>query len=382
MKDVGYAAAAPPDNPFLVSWYEGNGRADAGDWDRSATPIETIHSPHGQSFGTIPIDVTKAASSFSHTGASSMGFRFEPGSPKSFEDFGSPASFNYALRPSLVVSDDPLDVFRNPAGLDVTASRQSPNIDIHFTPKNSLGQAVSLSSLEQELGIDGFNWISRVIEFPDSWQRTEIWKDLDWKTDSSGNLVPDAYWDPSAGFFRHSSDDSPIIAYPVGEGMIDLPPRQSSGESSTFMYLTDAGTWVGWDPDPAVTGLAHDTLNYYYGLGSTPMYNNEIGFHDRPLQPVGSLLPGEHIGWETELVGVRSDGSALHSGLFVDWESDALANGLGGITYGGSTSRDLREYVSGGVFNVHIRVVPEPATLILGLIGAVFVNPWVFCRCS
>jgi hypothetical protein len=370
MKDVGGGGLGMvTTGTHKISWYAGDGVATVDDWGRAATNFATVTTPDRQTFETIPIGVTSAAVSFAQTGADYIAFRFEPDSASSFEDFGRASSFNQNIVASMVVSDDPVDIFHNPSGIDVTSDPNSPDILIQYEPRNSLGQAVPLSVLADSLGVESFNWISRVTHFPQSWKRTEIWLDVDIAYDpAEQGDIQQVYWDGDN--YRHKLDDTDVIAFPVMEGMVDLPPKEPSHSSSLFNYLTDGGKWYFWDNRESETGLPHDEFDYYYGIAGAPTSFGEVEFRDRPLQPVGAFLAGEFIEWETELVGVRPDGTPIPSGLKVSWKSNALRTGQGGVFQGGGLNKNA-VYLSGGVFDVQIVSIPEPCgfgLLILGVL--------------
>jgi hypothetical protein len=78
----------------------------------------------------------------------------------------------------------------------------------------------------------------------------------------------------------------------------------------------------------------------------------------------------EYIGFETQLVGVRDNNTPLQSGLIVRWKSNAMGNAGGVFGVGGTNSTDVRRYVSGGIFDVEIATVPEPATWLLFVVAA------------
>jgi hypothetical protein len=167
--------------------------------------------------------------------------------------------------------------------------------------KTSTGEPVNPFILKDEIGVSSYNWISRVTHFPESWTRTELWKDLTFRTNQQGRKEPAVTYDSGAGHWRHA-DGSPVIAFPVSEGMIDLPPLEPSQDPTTgninFVYFVGDKKFF-WDnvkSDPAV-GLPLDKFDYYYGVDGAPFSGSyEISFHDRPLQALGALLPGEYIG--------------------------------------------------------------------------------------
>ena len=380
LKDVGGVDSDDPvDNRHKVSWYNGDGYPTISDWSQSANLFSTVTAPKGQTFQTIPLDVTQAVQSHGAT-TPHIGFRFEPASPTAFEDFGRTVSVNPKIVASMVAVDDVMSILKNPNALrPVFDEKDPPSIKLFFEPKSSLGTPIEVKDLAGALGVSEFNWLSRVIDTPKSWLRKEIW--LDVKTANKGKEVLAEYEcpkDEKKCYFVDTIDRTPIIAYPIYTPFVDLPPRQPSGSKSNLFFLLKNGRWSYWktvldDPD---IGLAHDKSDLYYGFGQTPIYPTSIGWSDRPMQTNGALDVNEFITFETKLVGVFDDGSLLDTGVSYKWKSNAEGDigeafkidGTRGGTAGGPGSG---AYLRGGAYPVGDSPPPP-----LGTRAATYFGSW------
>jgi hypothetical protein len=207
-----------------------------------------------------------------------------------------------------------------------------------FTPNYGL----TLKETADLFGIDHFNWVSYIIEWPTQWTVNLV--------NNNGEVV---------------RQENPPLLDPIVNNTTD--------PNAPYYYAIDS-------QNAHTRGLvfvappADDKPGYYNvqdGEIRNPSYTEpyRLNFIDRPGVPQGFLAPGEKWRFATQLVGEDANGNTVFVpgglGTAFSWDTDTVV--AGDVVYTKNTGV-LGTVISGGVFNVQI--VPEPSAVLLGLFGA------------
>lgn len=206
-------------------------------------------------------------------------------------------------------------------GDSLVVAVSGPSISIGITPPNAL----DIKNLARLYGVDHFNWQNRIVDFPLEWQFTTV----------AGNLVP-----------RASIETPQLDPYPDG----------------LLLFDNVVGPPIPIHKQPR---FDHGEPTYYR---NTPGVTD--AFSDQPAIPVDYFdSPFDAITFETELVGQLQDGTIIPTGVVVEWRTNSATAEHTATAYL-STVDDgtLPAVVFGGVHDVRI-IVPEPASLELGIVA-------------
>jgi hypothetical protein len=258
-----------------------------------------------------------------------------PANPHDPQDAGKIAEQNETNNEQSLAVDAPALIapFVTPSqGLvrPVTVDVSGSLIKATFKP---VGGALRLDQTAQLLGVDHFNWVQRIVEKPESWIIEREYPGTDRQLDvlapggegqsaiNPGLIDPDTV--PGAQVVIFYPDDTKSVVHPEG---IDTQP----------FYLLDPPDLEGVSP----TGFS-------------------LPFKDAPR--FRAFAPGESVGFETQLVGVKTDGTYAGWGGTQSkfaWRTNATTAGGGVIdapTYLRAMQADGAPPVaSGGVFDVRI----------------------------
>lgn len=250
---------------------------------------------------------------------------------------------------------------------------QGQSVRAVFEP---LAGGISLTEAAQIFGVDHFNWVQFITGVPQDWQV---------ETFSTVGVVPltTPFFDPpinsktilitdiDSGY--QNPGNTPGTAPLKGLPIIAVPYGAAFGDSEEPYYNETPIDFT----TPEISSVFDTRVTKF----------NSIEFFDAPRMESSFYEPGEFISFETELVGVRSDGSIKPTGLGFTWKSNTTTAGTGTASFGNLEGIDLSSYVSGGIFDVELfssssdtAAVPEPGSFLLMGIAAIGFGGYQFRR--
>ncbi|MBY0587260.1 hypothetical protein K2X85_08800 [bacterium] len=255
--------------------------------------------------------------------------------PRNYSGFRSYNPIDRSKNDEMVINSfskmQPRDIFDGSLEVDVAGHE----ISVYF---RAFQGAMRPDQAAHLLGFEHFNFVNKIVSVPDSWS----FRVFDQQTGGSiGDDLSLPYLDPDYQYFPNL----------VG------------------IYDEDAGFAERID----TTGIALDRLPYYYRNDDNDHLNRQgvNYFYDAPRVPEEFLVDGEFWQFETDLIGVRSDGSMVDLKGFaptIRWKSNAVYDSENAIRGGIVTSvpeGDLPAIVSGGVYDVEVVYVPEVSSFVL-----------------
>ncbi len=228
-----------------------------------------------------------------------------------------------------------------------------------------------LKDLERALQIDHFNWFQQVTHIPDNWVAVVVKSNDGFNTST---IVPNDDFTSAVNSLLVASNKSNLI------GLIDTIPQVLDKEAK-YAFQTDVlvdgkiilDSWVQDWSDGALPYFNESQGKFDRGTTTwalptvsdasvTDYTSDSVKFYDAPFSKVFNPNdPNDFFGFQTELVGVRADGTIRFLaeefpgiGLIWKWNSNTLtANSAGG-----ASSLD-GQYLSGGIFNVKSDLIPS-----------------------
>jgi hypothetical protein len=192
------------------------------------------------------------------------------------------------------------------------------SIDVSQLPIASLARAAEV------IGVDHFNWISRIIGIPNGPNNT-------WSLrDPAGTVLTPPVIDP----------------LPNATGMFTQSSHANRTEFADYDPPVDGRDFYYNDP---ASSDPRDFSNL--AMGQT------LTFRDYPVFPADFLVPGDYVSFETELVGVQSNGTVVHfssPGTKIRWKTNNAFNGSGGIYFSSLDPTVGPAQTSGDIYDIAV----------------------------
>lgn len=340
-------------NKIKVSGYIGDGKSSLSDESISAIPITTITTNPGQNIRTSSktncltgciynVDVggfVKDAVSF---GKQFVGFRFEPGTTDTNENFGTQAQLFIEDEPSGVPLNSRINAVLSSA--DKERNPANERIDFSFTPyTTSLGNAVKLDDLAQALGYEDFNYLQIVEKVSSS----ETWFTGKGERIAHRGTITNPLGNGT--FFDPLPEGNIIFSYE------DFESQSLANQSFLNETQLDKEQLLLARNSPSF--LKYDNLPFVLDIPIDPSFKSDttITMNDTPYLAFNPNL--EFRKFHTMLVGVKNGGTAfdVFNGQGVRWESNTtcntfpLSNCNGETNVAASSNQTLPFPVTGGI---------------------------------
>lgn len=341
-------------NKIKVYGYAGDGKSSLSDESISAIDIATITTNPGQNVeitSSTPgclfdcvynVDVTDFVKDIVNLEKQFAGFRFEPDTTDTNENFGTQAQ--------LLVEDDPLDIIVNSSLMAVPSSVDASNpgkerIDFYFTPYSTLQKGVKLDEVAQALGYEDFNFLQIIEKVPSSVTAfTGTGKRVIHRGTITTPKGTGKFFDPlTGGNLIYSYNDFESLE-PSFQSYLNQ--TQLSKKQLAEAKIRDAKGF-----------FAADNLPFYLDSPrkQSDRKNTTITMLDVPQ--IGANPKSEFIHFHTMLVGVKNGGTAFDAfnGLSTIWKSNTSCKGSnttlcsGGINIAASSNGLLPFPVTGGI---------------------------------